>query len=394
MNVIESLQTGRFGIELRMPEHFEVCRNDGECAEFVDKTKGVVWYLFLYPNLHLDLHAKHRADLRNSLEYYARSMFDEVFHHRHRGDAKQTPRTADLAWSPMIDVEPSKFGEVDALRTVHRMAYEPGREMIMGHALIPVRQGLFEARVLCVDQMTGIRESILFSKRMMQQKSDNEADIEQLMATARQSDYDDPQHDDGFPEHSLSRARAALRWLQNESKIQVTEPPRPFADGEIELPHLGCAVVLPPRFALEDAAAGTFCRVSFCGSDGIERLRIERSADATSPASTNLATTAKSIARELHVASGVKKIRLTVETLVGPNGNPQVLVIVEGKGHTGQLRNAMIFFRDDRQRLWSLSRLGTAAVPNEALKADLTQTATSFRLLTSPEKQKPWWNFW
>ncbi len=43
MHVIESLKTGRFGVELRMPPHLEVCRDDDECAEFVDKQKGMVW---------------------------------------------------------------------------------------------------------------------------------------------------------------------------------------------------------------------------------------------------------------------------------------------------------------------------------------------------------------
>ncbi|MDC0741577.1 hypothetical protein [Polyangium mundeleinium] len=115
MHVIESLQTGRFGVTLQLPSHLKVCRDEEECAELVDEPKNVVWWFFFFPDLHLDLREEHRGDLRKSLEYYARSMFDDMFHKRDHADKERPPRTADPTWSPIIDVEPLNIGDAKAL---------------------------------------------------------------------------------------------------------------------------------------------------------------------------------------------------------------------------------------------------------------------------------------
>ena len=47
---------------------------------------------------------------------------------------------------------------------VHRMLYEPGREQIMGHVLVPVRTGLVEFRLLAGSRLTGVRESLLVAR--------------------------------------------------------------------------------------------------------------------------------------------------------------------------------------------------------------------------------------
>ncbi|MDI1429071.1 hypothetical protein [Polyangium sorediatum] len=398
MHMIESLQTGRLGVTFQLPSHSKICRDERECAELVDEPKGVVWWFFFFPDLHLDVHEEHRADLRKSLEYYARAMFDDMFHKRDRVDEQRSPRTADPTWSPMIDVEPLNIDGAEALRTVHRMAYEPGSEMIMGHLLLPLRQGLFEARVLCVDNMTGVRETLLVNKRLKERSPKSEETFKQMTATFRQADFDDPRHDDAFPEHSLSRARAALRWLCIESNLRVMERPSPFEQGEVELSHMGCALVPPPRFRYDapngPSQEGCFRRVSFCGTDGVERMYVNCWDDFARDTATHLPGVAESIARMLHEDSDIKDMRVTVETLAPLDQRPLALVIVEGMGHLGLLRNVMLFFRDEHQLPWSLSRFGTAAVPREALAAELTEAARSFRFIRPPKQQKPWWRFW
>ncbi len=398
MHVIESLQTGRFGVELRLPSHLKVHRDEVECAELVDEPKSVVWFFYLFPDLHLDLREEHRADMGKSLEHYARSVFDYAFDRRDHVDKTRAPRTADPAWSPLVDVEHLSIGGANGLRTVHRMAYEPGCEMIMGHLLIPLRRGLFEARVLCVDQMTGYRESMLVDMRLRERSPSSEETLDQMMATFQQVDFDGTQHDNTFPEHSLSRARAALRWLCVESNLRVTELPSPLERGEVELSRLGCALVPPPRFAYEapdrPSQDESFCRVSFCGTDGVERLNVKHWDDVTRDAAANLPGLAESITRSIIEASGVQDARVTVETLASLDQRPQVLVIVEGTGHVGSLRHAMIFLQDEHRRTWSLSRFGTAAVPRDELAAELVEAARSFRLVSPPKQMKPWWKLW
>jgi hypothetical protein len=396
MYLIESLRTGRFGVTLKLPSRLRVSRDEAECAELVDESMGVLWFFFFFPNLHLDLRKEHRADLRRSVEYYARSIFDDVFRQGDHAFGNPPPRTADPAWSPLVDVEHLSIGAAQALRTVHRVAYEPGNESIMGHLLIPLRQGLFEARVLCVDRSTGYRESVLVDLWMREQPVRSDEGFEQLTATLRQADFDDPRHDEMFSKHSLSRARAALHWLSVESDLCVTELLSPLEDGDVELPHLGCVLLPPPRFAYDGHDSprrpGSFTRVSFCGTDGIERLHVDRWDNFEQDK--NLPGVASWIARNVHEESGVQDIGLTVEPLAPDDDRPQVLAIVEGTGHTGALRNAMLFFHDEHQRTWSMSRFGTAAVPREALVAELRQTVGSFRLTRRPEWKKPRWKLW
>lgn len=400
MPLIDSLETGRFGLTLQLPRHLEILRDEKTSAQLVDTSKNVVWFFYFLPDLHLDLHEEHRANMKRSLEPYARAMFEDVFQQLHPDDQDRQPRTTDSEWSPMIDVEYSSIGDTAVLRTVHRMAYEPGHEMIMGHVLVPLEKGLFEARVLTVDKTTGYRESILLVKQMQEQTPNDEEDPNRQMATIRQRDYDDPQHDEAFPEHALSRSRAALRWLIHDANLRVTERPLPLEQGEVQLPHLNCALMPPPRFFHEDAEdpqspSASFHRVSFCGTDGIERLIVHRWDDvARNAKNDNFAKLAKSLARTMHEESGVQGLRLIVKKLAQHASEPQVLVIVEGKGHQGLLRNAMLFFQDEQQRTWSLSRCGTAAVPPETLKAELIETVRTFRIEASPKSPKPWWKFW
>lgn len=400
MPLIDSLKTGQFGLTLQLPRHLEVLHDKKTSAQLVDTPKNIVWFFFFFPDLHLDLNEEHRANMKRSLEPYARAMFDDVFQQLRPDDPERQPRTADSKWSPMIDVEYSNIDDAKVLRTVHRMAYEPGHEMIMGHLLIPLQQGLFEARVLTVDKMTGYRESILLDKRLQKHPLNDEEDIRRVMATICQEDYDDPQHDEAFPEHALSRSRAALRWLIHDANLRVTEPPSPFAPGEVQVPHLNCALVPPPRFFYEDpsddrSTSASFHRVSFCGTDGIERLLVDRWDQVARDAkNANFSKLAKSIAHTLHVKSGVDEMQVTVKKLAPEARGPQALVIVEGKGHQGLLRNAMLFFQDEQQRTWSLSRCGTAAVPTETLRAELIETVRTFRINAPPKSQKPWWKFW
>ena len=67
---------------------------------------------------------------------------------------------------------------------------------------------------------------------------------------------------------------------------------------------------------------------------------------------------------------------------------------VDDRGNMGSLRNAIVFFHDEHRRAWSLSWLGTAAVPRDALVADLSEVARSFRLVRPPKQQKSWWKVW
>ena len=156
--MLRELREGTLGVRFDVSSTWTVRRDEPRNAELFDEVERLTWLLSFGVGHHLDVGPfdddADNAGVRARLEAYARQMFNVVFAQLHHDDpAPQTgsaasPRTADPSWSPLIDVEHEAVGGVPALRTVHRMAYEPGREVVMGHLLVPLKDGLFEARVL------------------------------------------------------------------------------------------------------------------------------------------------------------------------------------------------------------------------------------------------------
>lgn len=126
------------------------------------------------------------------------------------------PRTDDATWSPMIEFERFDVAGGVALTVLHRMSYQPGHEVVMGHTLVPVRRGLFEARWLFTAGLTGYRETMLHA----QQDRGTDEEPSRLSQQA----MDDSAHDASFPEHPLTLARAARSWHAH-GRLRVTEPP-------------------------------------------------------------------------------------------------------------------------------------------------------------------------
>ncbi len=387
MGLMAALREGSHGVRLSPPAGYRLDEDREDALKLTDLERGVGWFFYVFPGLHLDLDAEHRDGLRRALEWPARDMFDSLFRAQRRDDEAR-PRTADPSWSPMIDVEHLLVDGSPALRTVHRMAYEAGREVVMGHLLVPLRKGLFEVRVICRDSFTGLRETALLDARMAESPPGTDAP-----GGLRQADYDDPMHDAAFPEHALSRTRAALHWLLSEADLRVLERSEAKGVGEVELTKLGCIVRAPPRFVHGSSEnEGSFHRVSFCGTDGVQHLLITRDDAPVRPRILRDEAIARS--RRIHEGDGVRDIVVGVEVLDASTARPLVLTIVEGTGHVGRLRNAMCWFLDEGDRPWSLCLTATAAVPANVLAAEVTDTARSLRFTTPPPPRRPWWRPW
>lgn len=381
MGLKAALRDGRHGVRFSPPERWQLDEDQDDALRLTEVEGSVGWFFYYFPGLHMDLAAEHRDGLRQALEWPARDMFEALFRAQKR-DPEERPRTADASWSPLVDVEHLELDGSPALRTVHRMAYEPGREVIMGHLLVPLQRGLFEARVICQDSFTGLREVALFEAHARSGGAPPDGPPVGLPQAA----YDDPRHDAAFPTHALSRTRAALRWLEGEAGLRVLEPPMARQYGEAELPKLGCALRPPPRFVPDPDSGTSFHRVSFCGTDGVQRFIVQRYDHPLRPG--RLLDEAVDRARRLHEDAGVENVVVEAEAFA-----EGVLTIVEGDGHLGRLRNAVGWLLDADGRAWSLCLTAMAVVPREVLAAELAEAARSFRL-TRPPPQRPWWRPW
>ncbi|MCA9688916.1 MAG: hypothetical protein KC636_04855 [Myxococcales bacterium] len=368
MKLLEALRGGELGVRLQLPSSLSITRDDEHQAVLGDPERGAEWWLYSQPGLHLDLDPAAEGDLRAAVWHYARFMFDEL--HAQRGGPELGPRIADPAWSPMIDCERLDLGGAPALRLVHRMIYEQGYEVILGHLLIPRPWGLFEARVVTVDRTTGFRESVA-----MVMKTQAGLSPEASMKQATQAGYDDPALDAAFPHHCLSRSRAALTWLIGQDGFAVEAAALPRATDVLAVPGFG-ALRPPPRFY--EASPALLLRTSFCVTDGVERLFVRCEGDAPlAPAA--LERHAVEVTHAIHAQSQVTELALTSAQHRSRPGHVDTLVIVEGRGHYGRLRNAVYWTLDDAGRPWSLSLTGSAAIPADERAAELVEVARSWR---------------
>ncbi len=387
--MLKELAAGTLGAGFTVSPSLQVRRDEPRHAELFDADERLTWMVFFFAGVHLDAGAFKDAacDDDNAafvarVDAYARQMFDTVFAQLHVDDPPQpekaTPRTADpRGWSALVDVErvdvQGAHG-VPALRTVHHMAYEPGRELVMGHLLVPLRDGLLEVRMLGggKDPTTGVRESVLM---IMQEKLvDVGKDPSVEFKFPSQSTYDDPAHDAQFPGHPLSQVRAALRSVITDLRVEAPPPPRDR--GVVELSRMGCALRPPCGFvfAAVDDNRAVFERVAFCGTDGVESFVVERHGKLRGP----FAADAAGRARGVHTAAGVNDVVIAREEVADIDGRAQLGIVVDGNGN-GAVRTVYRYFVDG-DVLWSVSIGGAGvAVAAAARAVELDAVARSWR---------------
>lgn len=379
--MLAALRDGTFGIRLDagVPSSLELSSDDEHVARLTDRAHHLTWWLFFFPDLHM--HVEIDAGMEAALHAYARQLFDDAFRAKHAG-AVVTPRTADETWSPLVDVERVALGEATganaALRTVHRMSYEPGDELVMGHLLVPLAGGLFEARVAGRGSVasTGYRESAVFLEKGAR-------------GFLPQPVYDDAALDARFPGHPLTLVRSALRTLIGS--LHVVQPAPTRAWDRVRFASLGCELTPPARFVLEPSTEATgrptFRRVAFCGTDGIELFYVEPiERDVT--LAFDLVPEVEARAQKIHEAAGWQNVMVAVEEVAvpSPDIDRAAIVVVEGDATEpvhNRRRSVMLWCvdtpRDDRCDLWLLAIAASNAVSASEHARTLVDVATSWR---------------
>ena len=370
MGLIARLKLGKIGVWFRAPPGLEAQRDDDDFAMLVDREGGVAWHLCL-TEFQLDLAAQHAPVLARDIERHTRDLFLRFFHAA--GPRSEQPRTADPAWSPVVDVEQVVLGQAAALRVVHRLAYEPGRETLMGHLLVPLRHGLFEVRITAPTlRATGTRESALLDALLRASPGE---DPRAVMRRLSQRAIDDPRHDADFPEHPLSRVRAALRRAIDEPLVGVTEPPAPPSEPRGE----GFAVTPPARYLpLTGAGSALRCsRVSFSGTDGIQLLTVVRQPRGGFERA-DLMDLARKAAEQL--PADASRLEVEVRALPDRAGRPHVEATRQFETpQDGPQRSVYRLFLDDRNALVIVALGAPACVPAAELAAEAEGVVGSYR---------------
>jgi hypothetical protein len=379
MGLLADLTSGKLGLVVSPSVHLKIEDEDATSAAF-DAPPGQGWWLFFFPDLHLDLDAAHDNVLERDIKRHTRALFETMSAQlAASGDAPSDllPRTKDTSWSPLIDLERFDVEGGTALTVLHRMTYQPGHEVVMGHTLVPVRRGLFEARWMFQASLTGYRETMLHAQR--NRRADDE------LSPLSQQAMDDPAHDTSFPKHPLTLARAARGW---HGKVRVTEPPPRAQSGSRTIDVLGCTVTPPPRFVFSSVSSdpgqttAIFTRVSFAVTDGIEYLFVTRTHGRIRglAVGTRLVRSARTTTTAWFAQAGYTNIECDARVMEGET--PSVTITLEGRPRSpGQARGRMVAraVRDAAGYVWWIALATTVAVPFAELAGEVDAVVRSWQ---------------
>jgi hypothetical protein len=387
MSFREHLAGGRHGVRASLPGLVD-WQGDEKTARAADRDRGVLWRFAVSP-WSVDLREEHDEALRPDIERQARHDFEAAFtpiEWPPGSGAKRPPRTDDPAWSPVVEIDRTSIGGAAALRIVDRLTYQPGNEIVVGRLQIPLRRGSFHVGAYARAGTTGFRESAL----MVAAGKDEDGRPRFLT----QQEYDDPKHDDAFPDSPLSRVRAALRWLVDPEggALAVTQPMPELAGDEVILERHGCAILPPPRYVLvpEDVMStnmSVFVRTllsdeSYRMVDATHYTRdlglgeIETDEDLVQLAEED----ARSWARE-----GVTEIKTQARVLERDDGRIHVLCHIRFRIGEKEKRTAARWVLDSDGWIFRACASGPRYLPKKDLAADAEAVVRSLRRLTPPE---------
>lgn len=361
--MLEHLASGRLPIRTRRLPWMDLLHDADNTATFRDSRTGILHEWLWGPGVPLDLDPAHALLHRRDAAHHARWLFQQSPHAR--------PPPSDERWSPLISLQPAEIPGGPAAVVLHRTAYEPGNEVVVGHLLVPTGSGLFEWRWRAATDQTGWRESVLLVKA---RERDPTLDPSALSS----SFYDDPAHDTHFRGHVLSLARSAGREIlfhcvSSEDPVLVVTPSR------APPPPLRSFSV-PPRFLStghireDQSTSDSFARASLSCVDGIDHLVVEHREHA-GPRD-GLAAFAEQETRLRYTGAQAQDIQITS---LSSEGNGDVLLLVEAIGHRGPLRGVFLWRLLSADQLWNIQLVSTSALPTAEMLADLRIVAATLR---------------
>lgn len=356
----KSLELGSCGVQWEPPDGAIGVHTETELV--VADDTGLRWRIRVLP-MEFAIAPGEEAELSEDVYASARTAFETRWRQQGRA-AGATPRTASGDWSPVIEARLGAIGAGRIARIVRRLAYEQGDEVVVGNLFIPVEKGTVEIRIMAQSGETGVREKAIGAKYGGRQP---------------QATYDSRELDPYFPDHPLTRVRAALDAVVGSLEI-ITLPDRP---AELTLKEPGCAVTAPRRFVAAPTVAGS-------GRGELVRLGVD---DWQRTIEVWRIGRHKFKSKDLHAAL-VEHANKTAESSAGDDTSHVVShsAPIDDYGVCLQIQQYVTFERDDEPHhavfrwwiagdgtLWRIGETSSSLVDREELAADVAAVQDSFR---------------
>lgn len=381
------LARGKIGAQLEFPPTFILVDEAAMAVTLADREGGILWRAFAAPWL-LDLSPAHRTLAAQQSARAARAAFDQ-HHAATAGDraAPMSPRTADPAWSPIIERRDLSVSGAPAVATLLRLEYRPGAEHVVARLQVPLEDWTLEIEAHAIDTNTGLRETVLHLASGTDGFLSQEA-------------MDDPAYDAQLSELALARARRAMGWICSAGAgLRITRPRPPAAPGEVYLELASSALTPPPRYlALRPEALRmsptleSLSRVTGSAAELPDMIDVWRLPERLAPADgPGLEALGRRVAHdfEREGAGGVQVATLDHRPL---GGRTAVTLRVEFTVDGQQTRSVHRYLIDHDGQVFRIAVSAKSHVPWEEVAAEVELAAESWRKVDPPAKRR-WWPF-
>lgn len=245
MSLLDELREGSLGVRLHLPDQLESLEQGPTFARWIDRD-ALSTALAIHSPFPLDLSDARKPTLRAELEAEARRVFVAKYRslaaERGATALDRPPRTDDPSWSPIVELDLLERDDGRLLRCISRLSYQPGHELIRGLLCCPLANGHLWLALMHLSTQTGMRESVLTLRLNPAEGFEHPG----------QAFYDDPTHDETFPQHGLSCVRRGLaHWLGADAgalEITARQPSAPHPGAPITLVDSDSSLVVPPGF--------------------------------------------------------------------------------------------------------------------------------------------------
>jgi hypothetical protein len=403
VGLLPLIGSGTCGVRFVVPATAVVVHDHDDEACFQDVEHAVLWRVVRSP-WRTDLGPESLQLLRFDVERHARGMFEAVFEPTEKASK---PKTSDAEWSPLVEAQTQLRGG-RLLRVVHRTRHQPDGEVVEGRVIVPTAEGTVSISAVASADEAGERELRVLARHRAEKGS------VRPQGRGPQAIADDAQWDKEYPDHPLSRVRAALDWLVSPAggALEVVTPDTDAWVEHVTLEEASSIISAPARFLRVPRGRlpvpptmAVLSRVVLAADERPRTVCVWRVEDVS--VKTDHAARLREIVSQETVrcgaGDGAKVVESRIMSTSATATRAEIIEYVRFEGAGGAGHAMQCWFTDTDGAVFRIAAGGPRYAPSNDLWEDMAQVTRSWRRIPDSmpradeaptSKTRRWWPFW